>query len=518
MLHKFLVRVASNYGRLVCTLVLGLLLVPLLLNIGTKTYGVVVLLGASFGIGRVFQDIMQFSLVSELGAAYHQSNDTFQDTFSAANYLCLYIAGILTLLTLLLSYFLTTIFNIPSELESAALCFAIASGYQVILVAICAAFFNMYLVQERFISWNLWLILRRAVYPISALIAYWVAEGSESDALVAYSIVTSVLFTLTIIIPVILLLPGLEVRIFCLAKGNKASFRRLLNVGGWNFVGQFSAASPPVIGAFLMNYFWGVAGNAMFAIALQLAGYIRMVATGLSEGLDAVSARTLATNKGEEREKLVWLATKLPAIVAFPVSALFYIFIDNILFLWLGERLHAESMDISILTWLFYFLGLVCLAQTLVDGQIKVLYGAGEVRGYALGLLFSALIYTLLTIVLFGYVPQEQAIYSPAIAWAITSLLFSFVAIPAIIANWVGCSIVQALQPLFGPLALSLILLPPAVYGNEQLSISPLWQSIILGSIYLICYFGGCIYWFVPKTLRKALLTKGHSWLHNHFK
>ena len=81
--RRGLVRILSNYTRLLITLALGLLVVPLTLNwLGDEAFGLITLLGANIGLAGIFRQIIQMSLIRELGQAYHADDETFRKGYS----------------------------------------------------------------------------------------------------------------------------------------------------------------------------------------------------------------------------------------------------------------------------------------------------------------------------------------------------------------------------------------------------------------------------------------------------
>ena len=87
-------RIGTNYLRLAISVVLGLAIVPLLIErLGPDAYGLIGLLGSTIGLAALLQDIVRESMVRELGQAYHQSEELFVQTYNAALLLCLGVAG-----------------------------------------------------------------------------------------------------------------------------------------------------------------------------------------------------------------------------------------------------------------------------------------------------------------------------------------------------------------------------------------------------------------------------------------
>jgi len=84
--RKGLHRIATNYGRLIATMAMGIAMVPLQFNwLGMEGFGLLGLIGSSVAIGSMLQDMMRSSMVRELGAAWHErENGKFRESYAAS--------------------------------------------------------------------------------------------------------------------------------------------------------------------------------------------------------------------------------------------------------------------------------------------------------------------------------------------------------------------------------------------------------------------------------------------------
>ncbi|MCH2136955.1 MAG: hypothetical protein MK101_10310, partial [Phycisphaerales bacterium] len=126
-----LVRIGSNYTRLLATLVFGILLVPLLASwLGADALGLFLFLIAQAGLAAIFQDIMRTSLIRELAAAWHtpvgdtaagieasdpsSTRQTFADASAAASLVCV-ITALLAVGAFAVLWGVVGFLNIPGE-------------------------------------------------------------------------------------------------------------------------------------------------------------------------------------------------------------------------------------------------------------------------------------------------------------------------------------------------------------------------------------------------------------------
>ena len=153
---RAIIRIVTNYVRLGVNLALGLVFVRFVFGwIGNDAQGLIALLGAGVGIAAMFREITSRAVIRELGAAYHeQGRPRFPAVYNSALCVSLVTASVAALFFVGL-YFYEPHMDVPDSLDRAARVLILSQlGYIFVTTAISPTF-NMLIVTERFVSYNL---------------------------------------------------------------------------------------------------------------------------------------------------------------------------------------------------------------------------------------------------------------------------------------------------------------------------------------------------------------------------
>ncbi len=233
------VRIVANYARLGTTVLLGLILVPVLIHgIGSDGYGLYALVGASVGFAQMFKDISRASMNRELGSSFHSGDPAaFRRTYAAA---CVVALGLATLSLLAFAALLLVVplLEIPVGLHGAARWAITAAGATTFVTVALSPQSNMYMVTERFASYNVRQTLERVVYTGVAIVLFLVLDvgdpASPGRGLVLFSVCSnlgSTLVTLAAVASILRLEPLLRPLGL---RADRESIRRVLGTSGWN--------------------------------------------------------------------------------------------------------------------------------------------------------------------------------------------------------------------------------------------------------------------------------------------
>ena len=206
---KGLYRIATNYGRLIATMGMGIAIVPLQISwLGMDGFGLLGLVGSSVGIGGMLQDMMRSSMVRELGAAWHEGDDKkFRQSYAAAFKVCWYVtlltALVFTAIILILPYM-----KIHDEWVESAQWITGCAGLSTCLIVLIAPTINMLVVREQFFWHNAWTVARRSSYLIATIIPFLILGITNiPKGLVVFGnigLVVNVVVTLALVIGFIL--------------------------------------------------------------------------------------------------------------------------------------------------------------------------------------------------------------------------------------------------------------------------------------------------------------------------
>lgn len=416
--RRGLVRIISNYTRLLITLGLGILVVPLTIGwLGDNAFGLISLLGANIGLAGIFRQIIQMSLIRELGAAYHLGDEKFQSNYRA---ICLisFICTLLSLVAFAIMIALLPLLSIPDEMLNASRVFVAGQGLYTAAMVFLAPMLNMYLVTERFVGYNIWYIGVRATNLMSVIIlGYAIGIKDPARGLMFHGLLWSGLGIIGFVISAAYILTK-DHRLMIRIRGvRREALKDVMHTFSWNSAVQVAMNLHEQIPQFLLNIFIGPLANAAWGIGFRFVSYIRMATTGIQFGSDAVSARLSSGDDDElsrsRLQRLIGIQTKLTAMIALPAGFVVFIYGWPIFHLWVGRRLENYEQVMPTAVIMTRILAWAIAARAISDTWLLILYGAGFVRHYALWVIAGGIIAPTGAITLMLLLPGQLAIFAP---------------------------------------------------------------------------------------------------------
>ena len=487
---RSVVRIAANYARLLSTLILGLLVVPILLGgLGVDGFGIISLLGSSVGLAAFFRELTHRSMVRELGSAYHNPTPlAFERTFSSA---CL-LSSAITALTLCAFCILIAIFpllDIPEHLRRSAFWFLIAQGCTAAYTVFISPVTNMYVVKERFIAYNIACTFQRSSNILSATtLIYLVGINDPARLLFLHGILWSSLDITIQSIAAVLIIAGDKRLIPRRSLMSREALKPIAGTFGWN-TGVYASFSlhervPPLI----LNLAFGTAANAVWGVAFRFVSYVRMATFGMQFGADMVSARLSATNDEAALRavrNLLRVQTRLNAMAALPAGLLMLVLTEPMLNLWVGRQLegHGDVFAMAVLT--VRILAVAVITRAISEAWMTVLYGAGYVRRYAPIVILGGILNPITALILIALIPEPQNFYGPALAFSGILSLVNMIALPVVASRVLDISAWRVALPLWRP-ALATCMAAPTLTGYWFIN----WPSDIIALPVVIGSFG----------------------------
>ncbi len=466
-----LIRIASNYTRLLTTLALGLIVVPFLIGwLGDDAFGIISLLGASVGVAALFRDLTHRSMIRELGAAYHSGDEQhFLRTYNSS----FLISATVAVVTLLSFGLLLAIFpklNIPDHLRGPAMGFLLWQASHAVLIVLLSPAFNMYLVQHRFISYNGWYICIRAGNLAAAvLLSNLFSVPGDPPPLALYGFVWATLDNLVLFAAVgIIMLRDRRLLIRPRYMG-RAALRSILGTFGWNTGVQVAMAliekSPP----FILNIMVGPIANTIWGIVYRLTSYVRMATVGVQFGADSVSAKLSSgddTDLAARRVRsFMTTQTRLNALVALPVGLIMIALAGPLLDAWIGHKIEDPAAIMGPATLMVRILAVAIVTRAVSEGWVTVLYGAGYVSRYAPVIFVGGVLAPVLGIVLTMVLPEDLRVQGPALAFMLVMSSVYLLALPVVGARCIGDSYFRMLAPVLRPLLIAAVAAPALWLG-----------------------------------------------------
>ena len=465
------VRVVSNYARLLTSFALGLVLVRLLLRLGTDAYGLIIFLGAGTGIIGSLRETVAVSMVPELGAAYHdEAPERFQACYSTAFVLSLALALLALVIAAGIGVALPYC-RIPPDMIGAARWFLVAKAVQAFLTVLFSPTSNMFLVTERMVSYNLWTIAEKVGDTIAAaVIVFGLGSRSAAELVVLYGWISAALSVAMI------LLSATQIsfidRRLVVRRGDisTTALRGLTRSFGWNSCVSLAINLYTRVTALVMNLTFGLLGNVVFGIAVQVSANVRQLSMGLVTGIDAVAARLNKQQGDQAIRDLSQFATRSQALVVLPGVAWLMVYVEPFVTVWVGPRLEDPAMMIPVISNIGRIMLLGYAIRSLSEGWMRILSGAGHAKKFAPIVFGCGLLNPLLALLMLSVTTGSLQFASPTIALASLMVLVHGVILPIVVARHLSQPLREIVGPLFCPMVAAAI---AGVVAHTWLAVEP---------------------------------------------
>ncbi len=484
---RAIVRIGTNYTRILLALASGIVLTPVLFAwLGKSGFGLISLLGASVGIAEMAHDVIRQSLIRELAAGYHSDDRTLRRVYNSA-YVIAAVAAAITAAAFAAIYFLIPAMQIDADLVKGAQWLVVAEGIYATARVITAPAFNMYVVMERFVFRNFHAVQVRLNYLIAALVLFLGFDfDGPGSAIRAYAILAMSLNMALLIFAVGRIMAvdrRLIPRLSCISR---ETLREISHTFGWNTGVIVAMNLHERIPLFIVNAVFGLAGNALYGLALRLAAYVRMATLGVTFGLDAVASRLSAADDHKRIKLLIHQTTRLNAMAAIGGGTFVFVVAKPLLDLWVGRHLEDPAADIPVTVTLIQIMMFALVSRAISDGWIKVLYGAGHVKRYAPLVLAGGVLNPVLAIGLLYVMPASVRFNMPAVAFAAVFTIVHMLLLPMIGARCLKVRFADLLGPIIKP-ALAAIL-PGVIVTLMTLWIGrgPGWSLVLLATVAIV--------------------------------
>ena len=503
--YRGLLRILGNYGRLAASLALGLIYVPIfLLWLGEEAFGLLTLMGASVGIAAMATEISRKSMLRELAAAHHGTDEAwFRSVYNSSFVVSLAAAGITTLGFAILLACLPLL-EIPPHLGVATWWLVVGQAFIIITRIIMQPAINMYVVHERFFLSNLWMVIRKASHLATALLLIYGFQITEpASALIAFSITLAGIQTLITAVQVVMMLI-IDRRLM----PHPSTIRRdaiwnvTQNFGMQTFV-TLAMNIHERIAQVIVNLVFGPVGNTIYGVSLRLSAYSRMVTMGATGGLETVSARLGASSQSAVVKDLLYHTTRLHTAVSVPAGLAIFILAEPVLWHWVGHALDDPHTSIPIATTVVQILMFALVSRAISDGWIAVMYGTGHLKRYALVVIAGGLANPVITIVLISMLPAEMKFNGPAIAFAAILTGLHLFGLPVIVARCFDVTYSEVVKPMLRPSAVAVVLSPILVYGSTFAYTSIWWLGATLAAYGAAYAVGGWLFTLTMQERRR---------------
>ena len=496
-------RVASNYLRLLTTFVIGLVVVRLQLRLGEDAFAFITLMLSNIGIALLLKEVVRAGVIPALSAAYHDdAHDSFRSVFNSALVVS-FVVGIATAILFLSSTALIPLLSIPQELHGAARYFIAISAMGAFTTVVLSPVFHLYVVTERMVAYNLWLMLDRAGDLLAVVLTLCIAwKGSVSEPIVCYVTLATASEILVSAVSAYFALRSTVRAQIALRTSSRKSIREFTRSAAWIVVTTIAMNLYTRVDTLLMNLYFGLFGTLVFGLASQATYYIRQLVMGVVSGVDAVSARVAKRESHANMMQLIRNSTSLQAVVIFPMMFSLMLFAEDLVALWVGGRLKDPESTIPTIANMIRILTVGVASRSLSEGWMSILNGAGKVDRYARFVIIGGVLNASMALGALWCFDTATLFYAPA--WICSFVLFAIhlVAIPIIVAREYNESVRAIVSPLALPFGASIVccIAAAAVAGLVQSGL----QQIVVYAGMLTLVYPFCVYSWVMTSHERS--------------
>jgi O-antigen/teichoic acid export membrane protein len=239
-------------------------------------------------------------------------------------------------------------------------------------------------------------------------------------------------------------------------------------------------------GALLANLFLGLQANAVFFAAAQVVTYISQLTMGISQGLDAVSAR-MESKGGRSLKALIFHSTRLLGLAAIPAGVAFFVLAPELVRVWIGRTLDDPKTNIPLVIINARIMCLPLVVRSVAVGWTGILYGAGFLRRYAPTVLYTSFASPALMVLALLVWPRVETVSA---SFALVYSTIYFVLVPRVGARCLGLRVRDLFTPMLRPIAATAMCSPILLLGRTLLldRVGPLWTLAATGGAFGAAY------------------------------
>ena len=501
---KGILRITTNYARLGGNLILSFLLVPFMLAwVGNGAWSLVLLLGAGTGLAAMFREITDRAVVRELASALHDEDPgLFPRVYNSA--LVISAGSACAVLLCFVGLFIAVrvhALDIKPGLEPAAYALLLTQGSLAVLTTLISPIFNMQVVAERFVLYNTWTLLDRTSFMLSALLVRYglhvsgTTVGDQARAITLWTLIATAMELACIGVPIAVMMiqdPRMRPAV---SKVQRTAVHAIFSTFRWYVAVEVSNNLYDRAGFIFSNIANGRNGNLVYGVGQQLVNYVSQVAYGISQGLDAISAR-LESKSGRSIPMLVYHTTRLMALAAIPVGVMFFVLAPELVRLWVGRTIERPDQNVPMVATTVQLMAPAITIRAVASGWTAILYGAGHLRRYAPILLTGGIINVVLTtiavfVAMKAGAPELLKQYLiPGILCVVNSVVYLY-HLPRVGSRCLGLRFREMYLPLLRPVLATAICTPILLVASPALGRLGLsWNLYTLAGV--AATFGGC--------------------------
>jgi O-antigen/teichoic acid export membrane protein len=413
IIKKMVVNISSNYLGAVIHIVVALILTPLLVrHFGEIGYGVWITLSTIIlFIGYI--DLGLGDAIVKYVAEYNEVSDqnTLQKTIGTALSIYLILGFVALILSIFISFFVTSFFNIPSDYAEAAKAGLIYFGLLLLVEFPTTALYSIIEGHQRYDILNIVGIASTIIEALATIVLILLDCGlleiiQLSLAISVMEFVTALLFTHHIY-------PDISLKT---TKVDIAVFHKLKRFSFWLFMFDLVSDGWVHLQKLIIPILFYTSLTTHYSIAIMLASImLTAVEPFVNVMFPLVSALGVKNDKRNLKNVMLY-GTKCAMAISMPVSICVLILGEPLIsFLFGDDYLDTVYNLIRIMIYSF-------LATASILPAISLLTGIGRIKK----LFFFALAECLSVILLMALTKNALGIYSIAFSFTAANIVFSF--------------------------------------------------------------------------------------------
>ncbi len=487
MRHQIIKNVGSNYIATLIGMVLGLFLIPFLIQkLGREAFGLIVLVESTIALFEVSTIGIKMALSRYATFALAKGNtEEFQEYLSTGRGLLIVVAVPVLIASCFLGLNFPTIFKVPSELvsESRVLFLLVALGFSITIPSI--VFWSVLYAKQRFDLINTVLFSGLVLRAIGVFILYSILPD-RYVSLVTYGFVYLAMMLLQnqlIYYWQKRIMPDVHIR---LSKFKLSQVFGILSFGFHTSVSRVSALLSTNFMDLVINIYWGPAFNAMYSVGSKFSTLMNRLFQDTTWTLTPSFTELVAQKDFARLKKLLFVYTKFISILVVPLGLLLAWLAKPLIRVWLGEGFDLAATLLTILV-----IPLITAIPLAVTGCINTAYGNVKIPSRVAFLV--AIGNVGMGVILGKYF--GQGLIGIAIASAVASVIYYSLFAPFYACRTANISLQEYwLRSFLKPFAWSCSVIGAAAIAFQILGrgapITLVWLVVFLMGLPLLCYVG----------------------------
>lgn len=396
--RKLVVYAGSSWVRIVIGFAASFILTPILFEeLGVDLVGLLSVVAVTLVLSDPIKTAVAKVLTREMTQAKSAGDrERFRDVFSNGVVLAIIGAAVIMGIGAMLAVFGPMALNLAPENVGRARAALFIEGFMFASVLFFAPANNLYIASHRVVIENVHRSLVRVIDLVAAIVVFAVDWG---DPFLSFVIGRAVLRFVHMTLKALWILLHEPWARFDRSQLSAARMKELAGVGMWSTGTQIARVGFVTTDQILLNLFFGLAYNGLYALINQLRAYTRMFGGNIALGVDAIAADLDERGEQETGRAVLIVTMKLALSVTLHCAILIGVFTPALLDVWLGERLYDDADLLAVMSgeearrfaWTFILILLpgIVLVET-HRSATQNLYGMGHIRRYAPALMWGA--------------------------------------------------------------------------------------------------------------------------------